>query len=321
MAFEVRRADNSWRHDPVDDAWTLVANNRRVIAPLFAERAPDEARLFAELACPLCAPSHPAIDREGAVIALPSPSALAFVEHDLPPPTPFVAGGALGAHEVLAPLGREHHGKLALDERTFIDLLVLFARRRADLARDDRLHAISCAIAPPPYSRTDHLVGQLLATPFTPTLAVDEERCAVCQDARAARAHGRVVVEHDGLLAWVPFAPRSTFHVRLALAHDARATDAHGARTPPDSDAVRALARVFHRVERALASLVPDAPIAIALERVPLRPSPDGIAHFTGSLEVALDVDHVAARALGARVSSLEPSALARALRAALAPR
>ena len=35
--MNLQRADNEWRYDPVDEAWTLVARNRRLLRPREAE--------------------------------------------------------------------------------------------------------------------------------------------------------------------------------------------------------------------------------------------------------------------------------------------
>jgi hypothetical protein len=315
MAFEVRRAENEWRYDPVDRAWTVVTRNRRLVSPLDVERAKDERALHQTLECPLCGPMTQVLDREGAVVAIPAPSALTFVEDELPPTTPFQISGALGAHEILCVLGSAVHGRdpSDIDEPTFADLLVLFSRRHADLGRDLRLASVSLAMLPVPYARTDHLVASLLATPFPGDDPRPVSACAPCDDHKTAHAQGRVILDDGGIVAYVPFAPRTSLHIRVVAPHGAVVE-----RVPPPEVVVRRYARVIHRALTALQELQKGARLALYLERFPLRPQADGPPHLLASIECINDVDTALGAKLGARIVSAPPEEVARALRTML---
>lgn len=174
MAFEILRAENSWRHDPVDDAWTIVTRNRRALEPLDVRPPRGELELHEGHECVFCDesvdPVLAEVGHEPRLVAVPSPTSLAFVEHDVPPTAPFMHQGALGAHELIIPLGyMNHEARLAaLPEGAFEDLLVLFSRRHADLARDVRLQSVRLCVLPTAANRLKHLHGVLLATPFPP---------------------------------------------------------------------------------------------------------------------------------------------------------
>jgi len=316
MPFEVRRAENEWRHDPVDRAWTLVARNRRLVTPLDVARANDERALHDTLTCPLCSDVSPVLDREGGVCAIPAPSALAFVEDDLPPAVPFQRAGALGAHELLVAVGSAAHGRdpVDLDERTFEDLFVLFSRRHADLSRDQRLQSLTLALLPAPLARTDHLVGSLLATPFPADDPRPPSSCPLCEDQKTAHAHGRVVTDDEGIVAFVPFAPRTSLHVRVVAPHGERVE-----RLPPSESTVRRFASVIHRTLTALHTLQHGARFSVVVERVPLRPRTDGPPHLLATIECTNDVDGALAAHLGTRICAVSPEEVARALRPLLA--
>lgn len=336
MPHPIVRADNEWRFDPVDGAWTLVALNRRTVPPLVATRSPAEAALHAEGECPFCDTAQPErgqaeplrgrvldhIERgRHRLVALPSPTPLCFVEHEPPPATPFVSGGALGAHEVLVPLGElSHDATLAsLGTDGLSGLLTLLARRALDLREDHRLQSLSLAVLPRPLGRLDHLHASLLATPFPGREAKDPSLCPLCEDLKAAHATGRVLVEADGYTAYLPYAPRRTLHARVAAsAHGGVATFAALERLETAA-AANGLARVIDAVATALGRVAPGAPLVLSLPALPLAEGHEG-AHVLFEISCPLEADAPLAEGLGVRVVTLPPEELASLLRPMLEP-
>lgn len=316
------RADNEWRFDLLDEAYTVVARNRRALEPLRVELPAAEARLHERRGCPFCDEAPlPVLERVTdeagrEVLALPSPTPLTFVEDEPPPTGPFASGGALGAHELLVATGTAtHRAPLhALEAETLALLLRAFARRRADLAGDKRLASATLALPPPTLSRFDHAHGALLATPFPAPRFSSAELCPACRELTHARAHGRVIVEREGVAAWVPFAPRADVHVRVAALAHGTASLGEGAVEAHCLALGRVIADIVARVIRA----APSAPLLLSARPLPLDDD-DGegkSGHLVLELEGLFAVDEPLARGLGARVVSVPPEELAERLRA-----
>ena len=332
MPHSIVRAENEWRFDPVDGAWTVLALNRRTVPPFVVTRESSEASLYEASACPFCTQGAAHDERSGdafgarvldrvergaqCVVALPSPTPLCFVEHEPPPVAPFVAGGALGAHEVLVPLGELNHGATlaTLGEGALSGLFTLLARRSLDLREDRRLQSLSLSLLPRPLGRLDHLHASLLATPFPGREAKDPSLCPLCQDLKAAHAAGRVLIEGDGYTAYIPYAPRRTLHVRIAAsAHGGIATFAALERLETAA-AANDLARVVDQVANALAELAPSAPLILSLLALPISEDHPG-AHVLFELTCPFEVDTPLSLGLGVRVVPFLPEELASILR------
>lgn len=316
------RADNEWRFDLMDEAYTLVARNRRTLAPLEVKRSASEQALRARFACPFCAgEALPSLDRvAGAsgreVVALPSPTPFGFVEHEPPPMRAFAAGGALGAHEILVATDPALHDSAVvdLDEETLSLFLLAFCRRRADLAGDARLGGVALAVAPATLSRLPHMHASLLAVPFPARRFSSVETCPACREVTDARARGRVVTEADGVCAYVPFAPRCNVHVRIASqAHGTSLLSADHAEEH-SADVARVLKDVIARVVR----VAPGAELLLRVSPMPLADGNDGRdGHLLLELESLFDVDATVASGLGLRVVTVPPEDLAEQLRSA----
>jgi galactose-1-phosphate uridylyltransferase len=324
MTDFVQRAQNEWRFDPFDEAFALIARNRRTTAPLAATLPESESSLWADQRCPFCEQHGPVpLDRVGgesgpAALAVPSPTPLCFVEDDAPPRAPFQAQGALGAHELLVVDGPQAHGLGVhdLDAETLGRLLSLFARRRADLAGDLRLESVTLSLAPPRLTRFGHAHATLLAAPYRAPRASSEATCSPCQEVADARGRGRAVLERDGFVAWVPFAPRSNVHLRIAPAAHGR--DLLGGSHFPDH--ARELGQLIVELCRRVRSVAPEVPLALRVRPVPLREADDGFrGHLVAELVGVLDVDTLLGDALGVRVVTVPPEDLADRLRAAKA--
>lgn len=320
MPFPIQRAQNSWRYDPVDEAWTLVARNRRFLPGLEVALPKSERVLREHAVCPFCTTKRPdpvidAVDgKVGTTVAIPSPTPLTFVEHGPPPAAPWIDDGALGAHELLVPVGPAAHAERLTDlgAEWLEDVFVLFGRRHKDLARDVRLLSLQLAILPPGAARFEHLHASLLALPLPPLEALPPETCPVHADFENARRSGRLVFEDHGLYAYVPFAPRTNVHVRLVTGLAGSAE-----RMPPSEKTQRRYARRIHGLVTAIEEVLPSARCAVSLKRVPFRPHLGRVAPLLADVEVLFDPDEPLGRANGMRVVSLSPEELAETLRKA----
>jgi len=315
MSVHVLHADNEWRFDPLDERWTLVAHNRRTLAPLEVALPAAERALRSDTPCVFCTdppggPLDRLTDDDGNIaVAFPSPTQLCFVEHPPPPNTPYARGSALGAHELLVPLGERSHGATLADtEPAAIALLLALALRRlGDLSGDERLHVAHVSFLPTALARLEHVHAALLALPHP---QAPRSPCPACVDIEQARATGRIVFDEEGVVAWTPFAPRSDLHVRVAVA-------GHGLTFTgePALLATRAVARGLTSVARALTRLAPGAPLAAASGPLPLNTT-DG--HLVVDLEVPFERDALLGRSLGTAIVTLAPEDTAARLRTAL---
>jgi hypothetical protein len=336
--MNLQRADNEWRYDPVDEAWTLVARNRRMLRP--REMAPDshETRVREGRTCPLCCDDvqhlgeyviehrHVHVggyvaEREHAhddddddegdeearrppvpVVAVVSPTPLLFIENRPPEETHFVSHGALGAHELLAPVGpdfcRLPPSRWGAD--VCGALFALFAARHTDLARDHRLQSLSFIALPPGAARLAHAHAALMATPFVPRPALPPERCPIKADLDNARENGRLLLDDNGLCVWAPYAPRSSVHLRVAVDQT---------KLPPEPADVLRYGRLIARCLSATDKALGAARATFALRDVALRPTEGRVAPLLADI----------AGALGRRVSSLPPEDLVELLAPALA--
>lgn len=316
------RAENEWRFDLLDEAFTVVARNRRTLEPLEVKMPASEQQVLASLSCPFCEGSvaH-ALDRvQGAsgreVIALPSPTPIGFVEDEPPPTRAFASGGALAAHEILVATGADMHGKALedVDEDTLALLLWSYCRRRADLAGDKRLGGASLCVAPAVLSRLPHVHAALLAAPFAAPRFSSVETCPGCRELTDARARGRVVVEGEGVVAYVPFAPRVNVHVRVAAQQHGTTLLSAGHAEEHSREVASVLRDVIARVAR----VAPGATLLLRVCPLPLEEKDDGrTGHLLLELETLFDVDTALSLGLGVRVVTVPPEELAERLRGA----
>jgi hypothetical protein len=319
---EIRRAKNTWRFDPVDQAYTLVTGNRRLdlIRP----------KIFGSLATPSLAAQEKAAqslralgmknefldahgEGENRWVAFPSPTPLVFVEEEKMSPLPLVSSGALGAHEVLCAENRSLDG-LALDKvpsAQWSDLLQLFRIRAVDLARDLRLSFASLLVQPPFCNRFPLFHGQLLALPSEPLRQKEKTTCGACEDHRAASAQGSVLSLTKRFIAYAPFAPRSSLHIRIACR-------AHLSFTSEDmtKDDVAELGVLIHDVLKVLHSFFPQGTFGWSFAPTCLRnEEADWGTHSVVNIELQEDADGVWQKSFGFRVSNLPPMEMAKRLR------
>lgn len=337
MPFSILRADNEWRFDPVDEAWTLLALNRRALPPLAPGRDAAEADLRRASDCPFCgvpgaeaampAASSPTdallreapfggraldqLERDGQRwVTIPSPTPLCFVEHEAPPAAPFTATGALGAHELLLPLGSAWHDAhlASLPPAVAGGILTLLSRRAADLREDARLQSIALSWLPSAMGRLPHHHAVLLAKPFPGRQAQSAALCPLCEDLKSAQANGRVLWEHDGFVAYAPFAPRHNLHVRVVAAQHGGVGTFAALERLEDAHAADGLAEGLVQVARGFSRWAHGAGVALSMPALPLSLEAVG-AHVYFEVVVPFDADQALGESLDARIVTLPAEA------------
>lgn len=318
MSDEFWRAENGFRKDPIDQEWTLIARNRRVVPPRSGPRpiegpAPDP--LDARAAAARLPHLGERQNGQAHVKAVPSPTPLVFVEQQPPALTPFIESGALGAHELLILAGAPKDMQVAnIDANAFGALFELWAERAHDLAKDLRLQRVGLSLPPVAGRRSPLCAAHLLALPLAPQHPPQvADACVVCAAIKAAQEGGRLVDQREGALSFVPFAPRGAAHVRVVASdHGALLADASGrvaaAMGTQVAGAAAALARVFETTD-----------LAVEIAPVTLRVSPGQAVHVVIDVVASADVDAVAFAQQGVRVCPIPPEDLAAELRSALA--
>ena len=146
--MEIRRAKNTWRFDPVDQAYTLVTGNRRFEISTMRADAHQESQLaMQDNAIRLCKEMDAKNEFLGVKgergdrwVAFPSPTPLVFVEEEETPLLDLHSRGALGAHEVLCPLNESVNRQTleTVAPAQWCNLLRLFFARARDLGPGDR---------------------------------------------------------------------------------------------------------------------------------------------------------------------------------------
>jgi UDPglucose--hexose-1-phosphate uridylyltransferase len=197
---------------------------------------------------------------------------------------PYERTGGIGAHEVLVE-APEHAPLHTLPVERTIDALTLGVRRLQDLRNDSRLrvlqwfrnHGTGAGASQP------HPHAQIVGLPLVPrriAALVAHSRAHHGATGRSLLAAVREADEQDRrrvlfhvgpVLAVCPFAPRHPFEVWLV-------PEAPG---PSFADAtaeeIDALARAMHRVYRALAAVVGDAPTTATALGAPTGEAPAGL--------------------------------------------
>lgn len=319
---EIWRADNAFRFDPVDDEWTIIAHNRRVLPPLTVPSAMlaidskfDVARAVASLphiAEETCGDSR--------AVAVPSPTPLAFVEHHAPERGPYIESSALGAHELLTLVGVSPGASVAsLSGDDLSALFTLFASRLEDLARDTRLQRAGLVLPPVADRRSPLVAAMVLALPFLPIRpATSPAACSICADLEHALEHGRVVFADADVVVWIPFAPRGVRHLRVAPRH-------HGglsridAPVEEESGSAETFATLLGattaRAIAALTAWAPEGDLGLEISPLPLRSDGARCGHVLVDVTGAGERDDGMMRSQGVRVCPLQPEEIAALLR------
>jgi hypothetical protein len=320
--MEIRRAKNTWRFDPVDQAYTLVTGNRSLGA-LGLSKLPgapiDRAELTRRAAQALqgLGEKNAFLGTKGEGdtewVASPSPTPLVFVEEDTVSSLPFSASGALGAHEILCAQNRDLDGLSLWDIASpqWEILLSLFRARSQDLARDVRLFASRLHIRPNAVCRFPLTHGQLLAFPAEIWRGPRDSNCAICEDLAMASEQGTVLTTSKRMVAYVPFAPRSSLHLRIAC------TQHQSLLSEEDADElIHESSLLLHQALRTLHTFLPQGSYQWSLGPVHLRPEETKTGgHLILDVELLADTDQLTGSGWGIRIANLSPQELASHLR------
>lgn len=229
----------------------------------------------------------------------------------------------VGAHEVVieTPL---HTASLAtLPPAAVADVLLAFRERALDLKKDPRFAYVLVFKnhGEPAGASLEHPHSQLIATPIIPIMVAEElqgsaqyyamkERCVWCDIVRQERREGRrQILESNGFVALMPFAPRFPFETWILPTRHRAAFEDSG------TDELRGLAEVLGEFLRRLNGLLHDPPFNFMLHTAPLR---DGQAEsFHWHLEIIPKLTNVAGFEWGSGffINPVPPEDAAEALR------
>ena len=203
------------------------------------------------------------------------------IEGDLEPAGEglFDRMNGVGAHEVVIETP-DHAASLAtLPPAAVADVLLAFRERVLDLKKDARFEYVLVFKnhGEAAGASLEHPHSQLIATPIIPIMVAEElggaaqyyrmkERCVWCDIVRQERREGRrQVLEANGFVALMPFAPRFPFETWiLPTRHQAAYEDSGG-------DELRGLAATLGEFLRRLNGLLHDPPFNFMLHTAPLR--------------------------------------------------
>ncbi|RLD94272.1 MAG: galactose-1-phosphate uridylyltransferase [Aquificota bacterium] len=294
------------RMDPIKQRWVIIAVER-ARRPEDFQMPPEEKKLHA---CPFCygnedktPPEVFAIRPSGSspntsgwrVRVTPNKYPALRIEGELAREGMgiFDRMSGIGAHEVVIE-NPDHNRSLAdLSIEEIRDVLLAYRERIKDLRRDQRFRYVlvfknhrSAAGA-----SLSHSHSQIIATPVTPFIVIQElraaqehylkkERCIFCDIIKQELAIGRRVVRaDDDYLLWTPFASCFPFEVwlfPLKHRHDfALLTD----------DELMVLARAMKDMLLRIKLVLNDPPYNFVLHTCPsLTPRP-GKPHYWGTIE------------------------------------
>lgn len=294
------------RHSP-DDEWVVLAPNRgaRRTASERSRDRKDSSPGSAEESCPFCPPSriapkdydmlifpndYPVLDR-----SVPLAGPLDDSVQEMP---------AYGVNDGV--LFSSDHERLLheLPNDKLGRLLNLVAQRFGECYQDPLIqHAYFFVSLGDRFGHTEaHPHGQVLATPFVPTIvrrttAPTLDQCLTCREITTALRDGRVIVEDDSCVAFVPAAARLAHEIWIVPRE-------HGSSLRSATPLVReSLASLSKRLLRALA-VDGQAPNIFSVYETPnsepgayhLRfeilsfSRPTGGEKYLGSYELALGV-------------------------------
>ncbi|MBI2205656.1 MAG: galactose-1-phosphate uridylyltransferase [Candidatus Rokubacteria bacterium] len=329
------------RKDPVVGRWVIISTER---ARRPTDFAPDPVRPRATH-CVFCAGSEdrtppeitagraPGLPANGPgwtyrVVANKFPALR--IEGDLEPEGEgmFDRMNGVGAHEVVIETP-DHAATLATMPLDHVaDVLGAYRERLRDLKKDPRFEYVLVFKnhGEAAGASLEHPHSQLIATPITPIMVVEElegsarywerhERCVWCDIVRQERrARGRVILEANGFIALAPFAPRFPFETWILPTRHRSAFE------ESEIDELRGLAAMLQEFLGRLNGILHEPPFNFMLHTAPLRDSPQ--EHFHWHLEVIPKLTRVAGFEWGSGffINSVPPEAAAAALRGDDAP-
>lgn len=229
----------------------------------------------------------------------------------------------IGAHEVVIETP-DHQGSLAtMPTEAVADVLLAYRERILDLKKDGRFQYILVFKnhGEAAGASLEHPHSQLIATPITPIMVVEEltgsaeyygrkERCVWCDIVRQERHDGRRLIdERDGFVVVAPWAPRFPFETWILPARHRSAFEESGV------DDLRDLAGVLQSVLRRINLALNEPPFNFMLHTAPLHES--SLDHFHWHLEVIPTLTRVAGFEWGSGffINPVAPEDAATALR------
>ncbi|MCP4504263.1 MAG: hypothetical protein GY822_30450 [Deltaproteobacteria bacterium] len=314
MDFNIRRGQNTWRFDPLDRDWTVVTKNR---TPGLQQEGEDLVPVgdnpFVQnpFTLPILDDAHVSTEsQEVRAVALPSPTPCLAIEDPPPVFQPFQAEGALGAHEIIAPLLPDLDAAQAalvsagdLNSFQWEAIWHVMLKRLWALSNDRRFLQARVLFPAISQRRLRHPHLHLLTLPL-PTQVGAKDACPACADLQHARDRGRVILEIGDFLAWIPFAPRRGLHVRIG--------NAKHTHWMHDDNNHKDLTTLLQKCALALQEIAGGTDVCVAGASIPLNNAERG--HTQLDLFVPNDVDDVF-QEIGLRVCSIDPSRLAQELR------
>jgi len=292
------------RRDPIVGRWVIISTERARRPSDFVPRAPEHR----EGRCAFCpgqearTPDEVWALRPGGSAAngpgwqarvIPNRFPALRIEGELEPSGEglYDRMSGVGAHEVVieAP---EHAARIEqLPGSHLAEVLRAYRERMLDLARDPRLQYVmvfknhgdqaGASIA--------HTHSQLIATPIVPMMVEEElagglqhfrikQRCIWCDIVHQERGGARVVIEEQGFMALVPFAPRVPFETWvLPVGHQSSYEGMPAEELLP-------LATLLGKILRRMAATLGDAAYNFMLHSAPLRART--LDHFHWHLEI-----------------------------------
>lgn len=321
--MKIRHADNTWRMDPIDRQRTLMTGNRQ-LRPLEVRQLGDMGDALDEYSQRARDSLSDLLQRQSVLgriegehsdwIAFPSLTPMVFVE-ERPSAELYEAEDiAIGAHEILYEdhLQAQNIHVHAFTQTQWSQMLRLFKERVWDLSHDSRLHRVALQVLPPALRRLPLTHAQLIALPDDLPMGLSQTECPVCTDFALATESGTIVHTTPHFVAYVPFAPRTSVHLRIIhAAHSSLLSQSCGI---PQLEELAALisrcCRLLHGFHPTAAFQATIGPLHVASSE---RSPPD---HSVINLSWTHEADQDLGGSMTFRTCALEPSVLAHRLRA-----
>jgi UDPglucose--hexose-1-phosphate uridylyltransferase len=236
---------------------------------------------------------------------------------------PFDRMNGVGAHEVIVEAPQHDASLAGMPVDAVADVLWACRERMLDLKKDARFQYILIFKnhGEAAGASLEHPHSQLIATPITPIMVIEElagaaqyyeikERCVWCDVIREERrSRRRVILDADGFIALAPFAPRFPFETWILPTRHSSAYEESGV------EVLRALAGALGSFLRRMNRVLHDPPFNFVLHTGPLHaPS---LEHFHWHLEVIPKLTRIAGFEWGSGffINPVAPEDAATALR------
>lgn len=211
----------------------------------------------------------------------------------------FIRGG-VGAHEVIVESPKHNSCLSSLSGKEIAAIFEAMAQRYFDLKGDTRFRYFYAFKNYGPGATRDHPHWQLEARVFAPQIIhaiwqrlsqyrTDHGKCLLCRIWQEEKKEGRVILETNEFIAFVPFAPSEPFEVRLAPKEHCSNFASHLQNKESGLDFAEALRRVARKVKTTLQKeviderdldVVSDPPYLFCLYTAPFDDDKNGYYHW-----------------------------------------